>query len=160
MIRPTLLPNAYVWANAIKTDFREKLEVSELKSVTNSCLSEYMDIYEYQGSTSFVRPLSYVTQIHTLAWPTLVQLVVSFNSGLQWGISQGYSFFVSSQWPIWFWVRMPLCEPNFLCIFILRIISGPRVTFVQWKAFNPPVVYTPDRSKAVVPMLFSFCVAL
>ena len=33
----------------------------------------------------------------SLAWPTVVQLVVSFNSGLQWGISQGYSFFVSSQ---------------------------------------------------------------
>ena len=25
---------------------------------------------------------------------------------------------------------------------------------------NPPVVYTTDRSKAVVPMLFLFCVAL
>ena len=33
----------------------------------------------------------------SLAWPTVVQLVVSFNSGLQWGISQEYSFFVSSQ---------------------------------------------------------------
>ena len=34
----------------------------------------------------------------TLAWSTVVQLVVSFNSGLQWGISQeySYSFFVSS----------------------------------------------------------------
>ena len=32
----------------------------------------------------------------SLAWPTVVQLVVSFNSGLQWGISQEYSFFVSS----------------------------------------------------------------
>ena len=29
----------------------------------------------------------------SLAWPTVVQLVVSFNSGLQWGISQEYSFF-------------------------------------------------------------------
>ena len=29
--------------------------------------------------------------------PTVVQLVVSFNSGLQWGISQEYSVFVSSQ---------------------------------------------------------------
>ena len=39
-----------------------------------------------------------------LAWPTVVQLVGSFNSGLQWGISQEYSFFVSSQWSIWFCV--------------------------------------------------------
>ena len=30
-------------------------------------------------------------------------------------------------------VRKPLCEPNCLCIFfyLLRIISGPRVKFVQ-----------------------------
>ena len=33
----------------------------------------------------------------SLAWPTVVQLVVSFNSGLWCGISQEYSFFVSSQ---------------------------------------------------------------
>ena len=81
----------------------------------------------------------------SLAWPTVVQLVVSFNSSLQWGISQEYSFFVS--WVIDLilrslrcidWVRKPLCEPNFLCIFVLRIISGSKVKFVQWKAFNHP----------------------
>ena len=33
----------------------------------------------------------------SLAWPTVIQLVVSFNSGLQWLISQEYSFFVSTQ---------------------------------------------------------------
>ena len=37
----------------------------------------------------------------SLAWSTVVQLVVSFNSGLQWGISQEHSFFDSSQWSIW-----------------------------------------------------------
>ena len=35
--------------------------------------------------------------ILSLAWPTVVNLVVGFNSGLQWGISQKYSFFVSSE---------------------------------------------------------------
>ena len=35
------------------------------------------------------------------------------------------------------WVRKPLCEPNCLWIFfVFRIISGPRVTVVQWKAFK------------------------
>ena len=42
----------------------------------------------------------------------------------------------------------------------IRIISGPRVKFVQLNAFKSPVVYTTDRSKAVVLMLFLFCVAL
>ena len=32
--------------------------------------------------------------------------------------------------------------------------------YVQWKAFKSPVVYTTDRSKAEVPMLLLFCVAL
>ena len=32
----------------------------------------------------------------------------------------------------------PLCDPNVLFIFVLRIISGPRLKFVQWKAFNRP----------------------
>ena len=71
------------------------------------------------------------------------------------------------------WVRKPLCEPNFYVFFVLRIILGPNVKFVQWKAFNPrpptprprppppsPVVYTTDCSKAVAPMSFLFCVAL
>ena len=37
----------------------------------------------------------------SFAWHTVVQLVVVFDSGLQWGISQEYSFFFSSQWSIW-----------------------------------------------------------
>ena len=40
----------------------------------------------------------------SLFWPTVVQKLVSCNSGLQWGISQEYSFFVASQWSIWFCV--------------------------------------------------------
>ena len=38
----------------------------------------------------------------SLALSTVVQLVVSFNSGLQWWISQESPFFVSSQWSFWF----------------------------------------------------------
>ena len=77
----------------------------------------------------------------SLAWPAVVQLVVSFNSGLQWGISQEYPFFVLSQWSIWLrcidCVRKPLCEPKFFMYFWLRIISGPikppgSVYYMHW----------------------------
>ena len=44
----------------------------------------------------------------SLAWPTVVQLVVFFNSGLQWGIIQEYSFFFC-QWSIWFCLFVCLC---------------------------------------------------
>ena len=82
-----------------------------------------------------------------LAWPTVVQLVVSFNSGLQWGISQEYSFFVSSQWSIWF-----------LCFrWDALIESGSQYANVIFYVF---LVYTTDRSKVVVPMLFLSCVVL
>ena len=52
----------------------------------------------------------------------------------------------------------PLCEPNFLCFSVLRATSGPRVKLAGRKsALNPPVVYSIDRSKAVVPVLVLLC---
>ena len=49
----------------------------------------------------------------------------------------------------------------FLCVFVLRVASGPRVKLASCKsAFNPLVVYSTDRSKAVVPVLVLIFVAL
>ena len=40
------------------------------------------------------------------------------------------------------------------CMSILRVASGPRVKLASCKsALNPPVVYSTDGSKAVVPVL-------
>ena len=48
-----------------------------------------------------------------------------------------------------------------LCISVLRVVSGPRVKFAGCKnALNPTVVYSTDRSKAVVPVLVLLFVAL
>ena len=50
---------------------------------------------------------------------------------------------------------------EFLCIFVLRIASGPRVKLASWiSAINPAVVCSTDHSKAVVPMLVLLFVAL
>ena len=59
---------------------------------------------------------------------------------------------------------------EFLCITVLRVASGPRVKLASCKsALNPPpppppthtpVVYSTDRSKAVVPVLVLLFVAL
>ena len=56
---------------------------------------------------------------------------------------------------------------EFLCISVLRVASGPRVMLASSKnALNPPVVYSTDRSKAVVLVLFllfvffSICVVM
>ena len=50
---------------------------------------------------------------------------------------------------------------EFLCVSILRVGSGPRVKLASCKsALNPTVVYSTDRSKAVVPMLVLLFVAL
>ena len=52
-------------------------------------------------------------------------------------------------------------RPEFLCVSVLRVASGPRVKLVSCKsALNPPVVYSTDRSKVVVPVLVIFFVAL
>ena len=43
---------------------------------------------------------------------------------------------------------------EFLCVSVLRVASGPRVKLASCKsALNPPVVYSTDRSKAVVLVL-------
>ena len=50
---------------------------------------------------------------------------------------------------------------EFLCVSVLRVASGPRVKLASCKsALNPPVVYSTDRSKAVVPVLVLLFVAL
>ena len=56
----------------------------------------------------------------------------------------------------------PLCEPNFYAfLYLLRVASGPGVELVDCQSiFNPPVVYSTDRSKAVVPMLVLLFVVL
>ena len=43
---------------------------------------------------------------------------------------------------------------EFLCVSVLRVASGPRLKLASCKsALNPPVVYSTDRFKAVVPVL-------
>ena len=50
---------------------------------------------------------------------------------------------------------------EFVCIFVLRIASGPRSKLVSCKsALNPTVVHSTDRSKAVVSVLVLLFVAL
>ena len=50
---------------------------------------------------------------------------------------------------------------GFLCVSVLGVASGPRVKLASCKsALNPPLVYSTDRSKAVVPVLVLLFVAL
>ena len=50
---------------------------------------------------------------------------------------------------------------EFLCVSVLRVASGPRVKLASCRsALNTPVVCSTDRSKAVVPVLVLFFVAL
>ena len=50
---------------------------------------------------------------------------------------------------------------EFLCIYVSRVASGPRVKLASCKsALNPPVVCSTDRSKVVVPVLVLLLVAL
>ena len=50
---------------------------------------------------------------------------------------------------------------EFLCIYVLRVTSGPRVKLASCKsALHAQVVCSTDRSKAVVPVLVLLLVAL
>ena len=74
----------------------------------------------------------------------------------------------------WWWLIWFLCfrfdaltelgafmRTEFLWVSVLRVASGPRVKLASWKsALKAPVVYSTDRSKAVVPVLVLLFVAL
>ena len=64
-----------------------------------------------------------------------------------------------SLWCIdWVW---SLYANRILCIFVLRVASGPRVKLARCKrALNPSAVYSTDLYKAVVPVLVLLFVAL
>ena len=47
-----------------------------------------------------------------------------------------------------------------LCIYVLRVASGPRVKLASCKSALNPVSCSTDRSKAVVPVLVLLLVAL
>ena len=50
---------------------------------------------------------------------------------------------------------------EFLCVSVLRVASGSRVKLASCKsALKPPLVYSTDRSKAVVPVLVLLFVVL
>ena len=50
---------------------------------------------------------------------------------------------------------------EFLCVSVLRVASGPRVKLASCKsALTPPVIYSTDSSKAVVPVLVLLFVTL
>ena len=54
-----------------------------------------------------------------------------------------------------------IMRTELLCISILRVASGPRLKLASCKsALKPPVVYSTDRSKAMVPVLVLLFVAL
>ena len=52
-------------------------------------------------------------------------------------------------------------QTEFLCVSVLRVASGPRVKLASCKStLNPPLVYSTNRSKAVVQVLVLLFVAL
>ena len=54
-------------------------------------------------------------------------------------------------------------RPEFLCIYVLRVASGPREKLASYKSAlnpHPRLVYSAGRSKAVVPVVVLLFVAL
>ena len=58
-------------------------------------------------------------------------------------------------------VLLVVLRTDFFCISVLRVALGPKVTLASCKsALNAPLVYSTDRSKAVVPVLVLLFVTL
>ena len=91
----------------------------------------------------------------------MLKIPLCFNVSLSLSVNTA-----ASVWCI-DWVRETLCETNFnvCCIkdhyLLIYFTSGPRVKICrQLKCFKPPVTYVTNCSKAMVLLLFLFCVAL
>ena len=54
MARSNLVPYAFVWKNVKTMGFSESIVVNDLKVGRCSQLNEYMKLYEYQMSRSFI----------------------------------------------------------------------------------------------------------
>ena len=54
MARSNLVPNAFVWEKVKPMDFSEIIVVCDIKVGRCSQLNEYMMLYEYQRSRSFI----------------------------------------------------------------------------------------------------------
>ena len=103
----------------------------------------------------------------SLAWPAVVHYWFSFTLAYRI-ISHEYSslfiivinlIFMFSLWCID--GVESLYANRILCVSVWRVVSGPRVKLASCKsALNPLVVYSADRSKAVVPVLVLLFVAL
>ena len=52
--RSNLVPYAFVWEKVKTVDFSETIVVSDVKVVRCSKLNDYMNLYEYQWSRSFI----------------------------------------------------------------------------------------------------------
>ena len=101
----------------------------------------------------------------SLAWPAVVNYWFSFTLAYS-RISHEYSslfiivinlIFMLSLWCIE--CIGSLYANRILCISVLRVASRPRVKLASC-VFKPPVVYSTDRSKAVVRVLVLLFVAL
>ena len=84
-------------------------------------------------------------------------MTASSWSQVGWGV---ICLWLGSSWfNDWFSLTMAIMRTEVLCIFVFKV-SLPWVKLVVCKsAVNPPVVYTTDRSKAVVPVLLLICEA-
>ena len=105
----------------------------------------------------------------SLAWPAVVHYWFSFTLAYS-RISHEYSslFFIVINLIFMFRFHFDaltelgaFMRTEFLCVSVLRVASRPRVKLASCKStLNPPVVYSTDRSKAVVPVLVLLFVAL
>ena len=53
-VRSNLVPYAFVWENGKTMDFSETIEVYDVKVGRCSQINDYMNLYEYQRSSSFI----------------------------------------------------------------------------------------------------------
>ena len=91
--RSNLVPYAFVWEKVKTMDFSEVIVVCDIKAGRCSQLNEYMMLYEYQRSRSFIDLGPNHSDSVFLIFFFLVHVTADFNisSALRWAVQDQWS---------------------------------------------------------------------
>ena len=89
--RSNLVPYAFVWEKVKTMDFSETIVVYDIKVGRCSQLNEYMKLYEYQRSRSFIDPGPRHSDSVFLNFFSTITTYFNISSALRWAIQDQWS---------------------------------------------------------------------
>ena len=114
--RSNLVPYAFVWEKVKTMDFSETIVVYDIKVGRCSQLNEYMKLYEYQRSRSFIDLGPNHSDSIFLNFFSSITTYFNISSALRWAIQDQWSSGFKKQSKTIFIIKQDFsCLLNYLC---------------------------------------------